>query len=89
MARPEVTGKKQAPFSEQAHDYVARGPPPVAAYTIPEFCRAYRISRAHYYVLKKCGLTPDEIELLGRKIITFEAATRWHRKHTAAARKSA
>jgi hypothetical protein len=65
---------------------VDRGPPvplSIKAYTIPEFCAAHRISRAHYYILRKCGLGPDEAELLGRKIITEESAAEWRRKRTA------
>jgi hypothetical protein len=66
--------------------YRARGPPTLDAFTIPEFCTAHRISRAHYYVLKARGLGPDEAELLGRIIITREAAAAWRRKRTAAGR---
>jgi hypothetical protein len=65
--------------------YRARGPP-LDAFTIPEFCAAHRISRAHYYVLRARGLGPDEAELLGRVIITKEAAAAWRRKRTAAGR---
>ena len=57
-------------------------PPPVtdrAAYTIPEFCDAHRISRSHYYVLKKQGRTPREVHVGSRVLITIEAAIRWRK----------
>ena len=51
-----------------------------ASYTIGEFCRAHRISRAHYYDLKNEGSGPDELRL-GRKVtISKEAAERWRRR---------
>src|SRR5262245_58885294 len=53
------------------------------AFTIDEFCWAHAISRAHYYVLKAHDLGPDEMRVLGKIIITAEAAARW-RKRTAA-----
>jgi hypothetical protein len=59
-----------------------------AAYTLEEFCRAHRISRAHYYELRKRGLGPDEAELLGRKIVTHESAKAWRKQRTAATKKS-
>jgi hypothetical protein len=74
VARPEVTGRK-----------IER-----AAYTISEFCDAHRISRAHYYNLKKLGQGPDEARAGDRTIIiTIEAATRWRRQRTIASRKAA
>jgi hypothetical protein len=74
MARPEVTGKAALTLS---------------AHTIPEFCQAHRISRAHFYNLQRRGLGPDVTELLGRKIVTHESAQRWRRQRTAASKKSA
>jgi len=56
-----------------------------AAYSIAEFCRDHSISKGLYYKLKKKGLTPREIELLGRKIITREAAAAWRAEREAAA----
>jgi len=89
MARPEIIGCK--PFDDgfldnaSARQRMSRAYP-LDAYTIPEFCHAHRISRAHYYVLRRRGLGPDEAALLGRKIITKEAAARWRRRHTRRAR---
>jgi hypothetical protein len=75
VASPEVTGRRISGYLERA------------AYTISEFCYAHRISRAHYYNLKKLGQTPDEARAGDRTvIITFEAAARWRRAREKAAR---
>jgi hypothetical protein len=89
MAPPEVTGRGPHKRGAQSvpEPYYARGPPD--AYTIVEFCRQHRISRAQYYVLRNKGLAPDETRLLGRVIITKESAARWRRKHTAPSRPAA
>jgi hypothetical protein len=74
MARPEVTSRKIVGALERA------------AYTISEFCDAHRISRAHYYNLKKLGQGPDEARAGDRTvIITLEAAARWRRQREKAA----
>jgi hypothetical protein len=81
VARPEVTGRdphRRGASSVPIHH--ARAPPDASP--IPEFCRQHSISRAQYYVLKKKGLGPDEMRLLGRVLITREAAARWRKKHT-------
>jgi hypothetical protein len=78
VARPEVTGRdphRRGAASVPIHH--ARD-----AIPIPEFCQQHSISRAQYYVLKKKGLGPDEMRLLGRVLITREAAARWRKKHT-------
>ena len=62
-----------------------RAEAPRAAYTIPEFCEAHRISRATYYNVKKAGRGPREKHVLGRIIITGEAAADWRSEGTAAA----
>jgi hypothetical protein len=64
-----------------------RGPPPAQplAFTIPEFCKLHRISVAHYFVLKRKGLTPTEMKLGGRHVISVEEAARWRAARTAAA----
>ncbi len=48
-----------------------------ASYTIPQWCAAYHISRAHYYTLKEQGLAPNELRLGRRVIITRRAAEQW------------
>ena len=51
---------------------------------IDEFCRAHRISRAHYFNLKKAGLGPREMKLGTRVSISREAAADWRREREAA-----
>jgi hypothetical protein len=53
--------------------------PPVAepvAFTVPEFCRAHRISVSTYYNLKSQGRGPRELDA-GRTIISREDAVAW------------
>ena len=47
------------------------------SYTIPQFCDAYHFSRVHYYTLKQQGLTPKELRLGRRVVITRRAAAEW------------
>jgi len=54
------------------------------AYKIDEFCGAHRISRAHYFNLKKAGLGPREMRAGARVIISAEAAADWRREREAA-----
>ena len=89
MARPEVTGK--APLvGLQQHTVLlppSTGPPAEKKMsTIAEFCRRNSLSRAHYYELKKRGLTPREVRDLGRiPFITVEAEDAWRAARNAAA----
>jgi hypothetical protein len=58
-----------------------RGPPPSrAAFTVPEFCEAHRISQAKYYEMKKEGWGPVEMEVGRRRLISYEAASVWRRE---------
>jgi hypothetical protein len=52
---------------------------PRVAYSIPEFCKAHRISQAFFYELKRAGLGPREMVLGRRRIISCEAAADWRR----------
>jgi len=45
--------------------------------TVGEFCFAHRFSKSFYYELKRRGLNPDELEILGVKRITPEAEEAW------------
>lgn len=54
--------------------------PPVHAFTIQEFCDAHRLSRSHYYKLRKQELGPAETRLGTRVLISIEAAIRWRKK---------
>jgi hypothetical protein len=59
---------------------MARGPPPRAAFTVPEFCDAHRISQAKYYQMKKQGWGPVEMQVGRRRLISYEAASVWRRE---------
>jgi hypothetical protein len=50
------------------------------AYSIPEFCDAHRISRAHYFNLQKAGEGPRVMHVGARVIISREAAADWRRQ---------
>jgi hypothetical protein len=74
VARPEITGRRIS-------DPIGH-----CAFSVAEFCETHRISRAHYYNLRKLGLGPDEARAGDRVIITIEAAARWRRQREKAAR---
>jgi predicted DNA-binding transcriptional regulator AlpA len=54
------------------------------AFSIAEFCALHGISRATFYNLKKAGKAPREMEVLGRRLISDEAAAQWRQQMTAA-----
>lgn len=47
------------------------------AYSIDQFCRAYGISRATFYNLKKDGKAPAVLNVGRRPLITIPAADAW------------
>jgi hypothetical protein len=53
------------------------------AYTIEEFCKAHRFSRASYFNLKSKGEGPREMRVGNRVIISREAALDWRREREA------
>jgi hypothetical protein len=75
-ARREVTGRRPADAADPADLPVEK-----AAYTVPEFCVAHRMSLSAYYALKAKGLGPDETDV-GRNVVTYENAAKWRRKRT-------
>jgi hypothetical protein len=77
VARPEITGRRIS------------NPIGRCAFSVAEFCETHRISRAHYYNLRKLGLGPDEARAGDRVIITVEAAARWRKQRTVTSRKTA
>jgi hypothetical protein len=90
MARPEVTGRKTtAPGSSKRQRVRRNRGPPTHAFSVPEFCDSHRISKSRYYELKQQGLTPDEMVVGRRRLISFEAAARWRRQREAAAANTA
>jgi hypothetical protein len=55
------------------------------AFTIVEFCHAYRISPAHYFAMRRKGKGPVELRLGRRRIISAESAEAWRRAREQAA----
>jgi hypothetical protein len=72
----EVTVKRKPGGQPGPRKRRSRGLPTLA-FRVAEFCDAHRISRAHYYALRKQGLGPRETALLGVTIITHEDAAAW------------
>ena len=58
-------------------------PVPRAAYTIPEFCEAHRISEAFYFKLRNLGKGPREGRALSKCIISMESAAEWRKAREA------
>lgn len=50
--------------------------------TVSEFCDAERISKVHYYNLKRRGEGPDEVRIGRRAVITPEAKREWEARMT-------
>jgi hypothetical protein len=62
---------------------------PREAYTIPEFCKAHRISESMYFKLRAAGLGPREMRALRKVTISVEAAAEWRRARENAAQAAA
>ena len=76
--RPDVTGRRPAAA------FAASGAGDLDAYTIRQFCARHGLSIAFFYKLKAQGLTPNEIQLGARRLISKEAAAAWRRAREAA-----
>jgi hypothetical protein len=50
------------------------------AFTVVEFCTAYRISRALFYVLLRDGRGPRVMKAGNRTLISRDAADEWRRR---------
>jgi hypothetical protein len=93
VVRPSRRLQQPAEPHDRAHR--ARGPPPESftmlaglprgAYTIREFCVSHGFSEAMYFKLKQRQLTPDEMSVGHRRLISVEAAARWRRQRERAA----
>jgi hypothetical protein len=68
------TNKQVASRAEAA----AQVPP--AAFTVPEFCSAHRISRALFYIMARDGRAPAIFKCGRRTLISVEAAKDWRRR---------
>jgi hypothetical protein len=62
-----MTPKTEVPAGDQPH-------------TIPEFCRANRLSITSYYKLRERGQGPREMHVLSRILITPAAERDWRRE---------
>jgi hypothetical protein len=84
MARPEVTGRRPsaAVLLDEAKQHARAGPAELDAFSIEEFCRRHGISIAFFYKLRAQGLTPAELRIGSRVLITREAAAVWRETHT-------
>jgi hypothetical protein len=51
--------------------------PPLAAFSIPEFCLAYRISEMTYYRMQRRGEGPRAMKVGTRTLISIESARDW------------
>ena len=60
-------------------DTIAAGVTGRKAFSIPEFCKAHRISVATYYNLAKEGKAPLTMHVGARRLISEEAAANWRR----------
>ena len=54
-----------------------------AAYTISEFCSAYRISRSKLYQLWALGIGPRVMRIGAKVLISIEAASDWRQQREA------
>jgi len=78
MARPEVTGRKP-PSGEQNPR-----PPAREAYTVKEFCAAYRISEDMFHKMRRAGWAPAVMKVGTKVLISIAAAEAWRREREAA-----
>jgi hypothetical protein len=73
---PTPPGQSSSPIN-------TRRPPPLAAYTIEQFCEAHGISVAFYHKLRGQGRGPRLMRLGRRVLISQESAAEWRAKHEA------
>src|SRR3954467_10516446 len=78
MIRGEVTGRKPDCGGYDASRRLAL--------SIPEFCAAHGFSEGMYYKMRKQGLTPGEMKIGTRTLITLEAAAKWRAEREAASK---
>ncbi len=58
--------------------------PERTAYSVPDFCKKYGISRALFYKSLKDGWGPETMKFGSRRVISFEADDRFRRRMEAA-----
>lgn len=75
--------------SKQATRQDDRATTAPAAYTVPEFCTAHRISRALFYIILRDGRGPRVLKLGRKTLVTADAAADWRRRMEAATTRGA
>jgi hypothetical protein len=61
--------------------------PAAACFTLQEFCRAHKISRAHFYALQARGTGPKVMRAGSKVLVSLEAAAEWRRERETVLRK--
>lgn len=89
MSKAKVTGRRPDVSADLDPPPLVRGPPVdrtvlQLAMSIPQFAEAHGISASMYFKMKKQGLTPREMKVGTRTLITFESAAEWRAKREAA-----
>jgi predicted DNA-binding transcriptional regulator AlpA len=51
----------------------------IGAISVPAFCKAHGISRAHFYNLMKRGKAPRTLVAGRRRLVSDESAAEWRR----------
>jgi hypothetical protein len=74
--------------ASERREGVALAPRP-AAFTVPEFCAAHRISRAMFYILARGGRGPRIMKCGRRTLVSAEAAAEWRSRMESATREAA
>jgi hypothetical protein len=59
------------------------------AFSVGEFCLAFKISVPLFYKLLRLGLAPDTFTCGSRRLISYSAANRWAARREQAAREAA
>jgi hypothetical protein len=63
-----------------------RGPPPLLALSILEFCAAFGISEDFFYKLKRQGKAPTLMKVGARTMVSIQAADEWRIERERAAK---
>lgn len=51
-----------------------------AAFTLPEFCKAFAVSRGRLHELTQAGLGPRIYHIASKPYVSIEAAQEWQRR---------
>jgi hypothetical protein len=86
--RDEPTKHKEPAARASATLPPIRGPPPLLALSILEFCAAFGISEDFFYKLKRQGQAPRLMKVGKRTMISMEAANEWRIEREAASAKA-